>query len=198
MLRRLSELGMLAAIHPDLPEMNERLEQLAISALRTSPPAEWNLPEKSGGLLFHLLCAYLVWLLGLPQEKALAVANHLRLAVTAQEMLTGALRLERDLPALEGRPVSQVVKRMDETALPSIYTLHLTLAGNGLDNLLVKYATAWRHIWPFTSGEELQRLGLPPGPAYKEILSALRAAWLDGNIHSQAEENNLLGEMLRS
>jgi tRNA nucleotidyltransferase (CCA-adding enzyme) len=198
MLRRLSELGLLAAIHPDLPEMKEPLEALLALALFTHPAAEWNLPLKNAGLPLNLLCAYLVWLLELSLEKALSVANHLRLSAAAQEMLASALRLKSDLPGLEGLPISQVVKRLDEVPISAIYALHLTSDVTCLDDLLVKYARTWRHIWPVTNGEILNQRGLSPGPAYKSILNALRAAWLDGRINSPLEETTLLEELLIS
>ena len=48
-----------------------------------------------------------------------------------------------------------------------------------------------------TKGEDLQRLGLEPGPSYSKILRQLRSGWLDGSISSEAEEMQAL-ELLMS
>jgi hypothetical protein len=42
----------------------------------------------------------------------------------------------------------------------------------------------------------LKRLGLSPGPKYKDILRQLRYAWLDGEIISEKEEIDLLERLL--
>jgi len=42
----------------------------------------------------------------------------------------------------------------------------------------------------------LRQHGLPPGPLYKDILVQLRAAWLDVQIHTPAEEAELLDTIL--
>jgi hypothetical protein len=37
---------------------------------------------------------------------------------------------------------------------------------------------------------------LAAGPAYGQILSELRVAWLDGRIRSEAEEDRLLNQLI--
>jgi hypothetical protein len=39
---------------------------------------------------------------------------------------------------------------------------------------------------------------LQPGPHYRWILSALRAAWLDGEIHTIEEEKDLLDSLVQN
>jgi len=47
-------------------------------------------------------------------------------------------------------------------------------------------------VMPVADGRLLRRLGLPPGPAYRTILTALRAAWLDGQLETAEQERDLL------
>jgi hypothetical protein len=42
----------------------------------------------------------------------------------------------------------------------------------------------------------LKKRGLPPGPRYQQILSRLRDAWLDGEVHTAGEESRLLDELI--
>jgi tRNA nucleotidyltransferase (CCA-adding enzyme) len=51
-------------------------------------------------------------------------------------------------------------------------------------------------VRPFTTGKDLQALGLPPSPRYAAILSALKQAWLDGQVKSEVEEKVLLQKLL--
>ena len=47
-----------------------------------------------------------------------------------------------------------------------------------------------------TTGDDLKARGLAPGPRYGEILTKLRAAWLDGEVKNNNEEEELLNTLL--
>lgn len=49
---------------------------------------------------------------------------------------------------------------------------------------------------PLTTGYDLQALGIPPGPVYRQVLSRLRDAWLDGEVSTADQEQNLLHTLL--
>jgi hypothetical protein len=51
-------------------------------------------------------------------------------------------------------------------------------------------------VAPVTTGHDLRDRGLPASPRYKQILSILRDAWLDGKIHSVTDERALLDQLL--
>jgi tRNA nucleotidyltransferase (CCA-adding enzyme) len=45
------------------------------------------------------------------------------------------------------------------------------------------------------TGEDLKRMGIPPGPRYRDILTRLQNARLDGAVSNRAEEENLVSEI---
>jgi tRNA nucleotidyltransferase (CCA-adding enzyme) len=57
-----------------------------------------------------------------------------------------------------------------------------------VQEILTDYLVDWRHITSALNGHDLRDLGVPRGPIYREILNALRAARLDGAVHSREEE----------
>jgi len=59
------------------------------------------------------------------------------------------------------------------------------------------YLKTWQHTKPSATGKTLKKLGLQPGPIYSRILDRLQTAWLDGEIHSQIEEDTLLEQLVR-
>jgi len=65
-----------------------------------------------------------------------------------------------------------------------------------LRQILQTYQDEYRHVRPFTTGNDLRALGLPPSPRYNEILSTLKQAWLDGQVQSEEEEKDLLHRLL--
>ena len=70
----------------------------------------------------------------------------------------------------------------------SIYAVWLITNETALKDFLVK----WRHIKANITGDDLIARGIPTGPRYKEILTRLRAAWLDGEVKNEKEEKELL------
>jgi len=48
------------------------------------------------------------------------------------------------------------------------------------------------------TGDTIKERGVPPGPVYRRILSALRDGWLDGKIEIIAQEQAYLDELIRN
>jgi len=65
-----------------------------------------------------------------------------------------------------------------------------------LRQILQAYWDSYQHLRPFTTGKDLRAFGLPPSPRYETILEALKNAWLDQEIQSEAEEKILLKKLL--
>lgn len=203
MLYRLAELGLLQAIHPGLPELSPRLEAVLMAIFKEDIPSDWDLPEKTSHLPLRTALAYIAWLAGLPGEVAMMVANHIRLPGGLRDAVADACSLRPDIagidgraPSLAGLAPSLLVQRLDSVPLPALFALYLSCADDKGKELIRDYVVRLRKIWPFTNGSTLVERGLEPGPVYKHILSALRSAWLDGEITSQSQETALLDELL--
>jgi tRNA nucleotidyltransferase (CCA-adding enzyme) len=196
-LKRLEDLQLLTAIHPDLhwePHLAEPMHKVLKEPLE---PA-WDLPESWGGTPIRRALAYLVWFLPLPAEKSAGIAQRLRLPHHLREGLRIGANLIPDLKNLPDLTPSQVVARLDGVPLPVIYAFYQLHYGTEIATVLCTYATQWRHILPVTDGHTLRKMGLPPGPTYRRILWTLRAAWLDGQVHSADQERALLEQLLAS
>ena len=194
-LTRLAELKLLTAIHPSLP-WNECLRRLLDSGLDQPPPAEWGLLPDLSPVPRRLALGYLLWLARLAPSDVAAVAARLRFPVALRRNLEAASELRQDLPALKKARPSAVFTRLEDVPLLAIYAVYLGTSGKGreaLDNFVVR----WRHVRPKTTGRELKARGIPPGHIYQEILGCLRAAWLDGEVKSEAEEIAMLERLIK-
>jgi tRNA nucleotidyltransferase (CCA-adding enzyme) len=61
-----------------------------------------------------------------------------------------------------------------------------------------RYLTAWRHIRPDLTGDDLKRLGVPQGPQIGRLLARVLAAKLDGEAPTrEAEEALVRRDMLQ-
>ncbi|MBI3158716.1 MAG: CBS domain-containing protein [Chloroflexi bacterium] len=194
MLRRLAELDVLEAIHPALGFNAQTRKRLA-AARRAQPGPEWGLAGAFDHTPQALALASLAWLLPLESVQAASAAGRLRLPGWLTKALLAACRLRPELDDLAGKPPSVAAARLDEAPPLALYALRLAAAKEAR-KMLDAYAQKWRSVQPLTSGHDLRARGVPAGPRYRQILAALRAAWLDGEVSSEAEETALLERLL--
>ena len=197
MLARLQELELLAVIHPDLVWKDE-LEPILEATRNGKPDPAWKLPEKVGHTALPRALAYLVWLGSLHPDSGLAIATRLRLNGDIINALQGLFDTWLKLRELLAESPSQVVVRLESVPVVSLYALYLLYPTGEIRRLLQEYALHWKNIQPKTDGDALRILGIPPSPAYHQILNTLRGAWLDGKISTDQEEKALLQDLIKS
>lgn len=195
MMARLAELGILSAIHPALP-WDETLGHHLYLVDRIKPDPVWEIPDQYGKLSIRQVLGYLVWLGKLPDMTLRSIASRLRFKRELKELLLATSKLNRILPGLVDAPPSQVVQKLEKLPRTALFAVYLINPDEDLRDPLCRFVKEWAQVEPITTGDDLRELGLRPSPAYGEILSALRAAWLDGEIKSAEEEDALLKKLL--
>lgn len=156
------------------------------------PPAAWGDFRVADILSMRQSLGWLTWLLSLSEEQVLTVSERLAFPVLLTRALRAASALHTDLPSLVDARPSGWTFRLDGMPALAVYAVYLRTQTPALSDYLSK----WQFIHPRTSGDDLKVLGLPPGPRYQEILSRLRAAWLDGDVKSVGDEKKLLETLL--
>jgi tRNA nucleotidyltransferase (CCA-adding enzyme) len=96
------------------------------------------------------------------------------------------------VPGWDHARPSEWTEALDAFTLLAVYAVYLLTSHPALKDYLV----TWRYIRPTITGDDLNARGLTPGPEFKRILSRLRVAWLDGEVHNVAEETRLLESLL--
>jgi tRNA nucleotidyltransferase (CCA-adding enzyme) len=61
------------------------------------------------------------------------------------------------------------------------------LAGTGARRLVAEHLGRWREMPPLLDGDDLQALGLAPGPRFGQLLAGLRVAQVAGRVRTRAE-----------
>jgi tRNA nucleotidyltransferase (CCA-adding enzyme) len=133
----------------------------------------------------------------LPESEIKLISRRLRFPSVLSELCMRTAFLRRGLPGLVGSEPSRWVDYLDEFPEQALYVAYLT-SGNKERHYLLKYMTDWKDVKPYTNGHDLKACGLPPGPAYQNLLRRLREAWLNGEINSRQEELNLLERLMDS
>ena len=191
-LRRLDELQILPHIDAALV-----LSPAQLALLTGVTDARIGLAETHPEVIGRAWPLYLATLLyGMEADPIRRIGTRLALAPRAiQELLAGMaaveaacqrLRLEVDL-----RP-SAVVAALRTLPL-ELLPLLLALSPRGdVRQLIRSYLTAWRHVRPGLTGDDLKRLGVPQGPQIGRLLTCVLAAKLDGEAPTLEAEESLV------
>ena len=181
MLKRLDELDLLACIHPVLGDFGR-------SNLATV--------KSDDAVLQNRNSRWLLWLMHLTDQEIEFLNDRLHFTAELLKMLRSAALLETNLPALSGLKPSQVVELLEGYSIKALEVFSIALQDEGQKSILNNYLSDWWGIKPKTTGHDLKKRGIPPGPKYTEILRRLRAAWLDGEVKTEEEEKSLLDSIL--
>lgn len=162
------------------------------------------------------------WLDQFPQLRALALDGIMRRAVAwgllawpldaAQRQ---ALRKRYNLPTAERKVVHNLPLALPPTLsqaglaavtlddvlrgydAPTLRTLQLVAPPAAAANIH-HYIDTIRPLPPLLTGADLQALGVPPGPRYKQILDQVRRAQLAGTITTGADAHMWVTEQIRT
>ena len=181
MLKRLDELDLLSVIHPMLGNFN----QSNLATVKLNDPVLQNRNSR-----------WLLWLMHLTEQEIELINERLHFTAELLKMLRSAALLETNLPALMGLKPSQVVELLEGYSIKVIEVFSSALPEAEQKEILNKYLSEWWGIKPKTTGHDLKKRGIPPGPKYSEILRRLRAAWLDREVQTEEEEKKLLDTIL--
>ncbi len=180
MILRAGDLNLFKWIHPELPLFNQNYSDLLEMDSSLDIPVD------------RAAVGYMFWMINLPQDPILSIGRRLDFSTDLTHSVWAAAQLKKSLPFLVDSKPSTWTYAVEKLPLLSIYVVYLVTG----ERALLDYISLWRHVKPHTTGNDLKALGLPPGPRYTEILDSLRAAWLDGEVENNKEEEELLKTLL--
>jgi tRNA nucleotidyltransferase (CCA-adding enzyme) len=180
MILRAGELKLFEMIHPGLPTFDPTYSDfldmdpiLDIPASRTA-------------------MGYMLWFMDLMEAGIMSIAERLNFSSDLTHSVWAVSQLKKSLPFLVNSKPSVWNYALEKLPELSIYVVYLV----SRENALLDYLSIWRHVKPHTTGNDLKARGLPSGPRFGEVLSQLRAAWLDGEIKNAEEEKEFLNKIL--
>ena len=179
-LLRLADLGALRTLHPSLQfdrELAAAFGRLREIAPRGVPAAYWPL------VTWHVARSATE-----PVIARLALTRHQTDSVRALSAL-------RDRTPLAGARPSETASLF--AAQPAAAVWALAAAGSGAEREQAHtYMARYRSVHPLLRGDDLLTLGVPPGKLVGEVLARLRAAKLDGEVRTRADEERLVRNSL--
>jgi len=187
-IRRLSDLGVLAGVHAKLaglPAVFGLLERVrrVLEQRRSLPLLQSRAP--SGAYLLGMLY-------GLHPKSVASVVRRLdpppQMTAKLAADLIACRRTARRLARAVDLRQSRIARLLDPLSPEARILILAALVRGSKWTAVSEYLTnSWR-IVPALRGEDLRRLGFRPGPIYRKILAALRSARLDGQLHTRRDE----------
>ncbi len=180
MILRAGEFGLFKMIHPSLslfnPDYSDFLEM----------DSTLDIPSSKAEI------GYMLWLMDSSEDEILSIGQRLDFTSDLTYSIWAVSQLKKSLPFLVGSTPSVWTYALEKLPLLSIYMVYLV----SREDALLDFLSIWRHVKPHTTGNDLKSHGLQPGPRFGEILSQLRAAWLDGQVTNEIQEKELLAKLL--
>ena len=181
MLKRLDELDLLSIIHPMLSNFNRTKLATVIS---------------EDPVLHNRNSRWILWLMHLKAQDIEFLNERLHFPADLLKTLHSAALLNANRTAVLGLKPSEVVEFLESYSIKALEVLSMAVEDAEIKSILIRYLVEWWHVKPKTTGHDLKKRDIPPGPKYTEILRRLRAAWLDGEVKTEAEEKALLNNLL--
>jgi tRNA nucleotidyltransferase (CCA-adding enzyme) len=205
-LDRLARLGALAHLHPHIrftrdtaqlfARLRARLRATLPAAgepsgrLRVETPAEEGEAENAPELL---LCYLALLTSSMNASEMASFAEHLRLSHHDARLLHEVVRLRESLSPLSARAMlpSSIYHLLEPFSREARFVLSVLTEAEVVLRRLDLYERQLAHVAPRIDGHFLRALGVPPGPVYGEILTRVQDALLDGQVHTEEEEQAL-------
>lgn len=128
-----------------------------------------------------------------PTARRLAVAAQMPFRRQIKKILAFPGNVSRIVIALNAdqMPPSRVLELLEGVPPEWIVVLHARSQMRARRRI-EQFVSDWRLIPPPLTGDDLRRMGVPPGPAYPKILQKLHAAKINGRLHGPEDVKRIV------
>jgi tRNA nucleotidyltransferase (CCA-adding enzyme) len=189
---RLARLDVLSQLHPALTSRVDYSKSFD-EARRTT---DWYDLLYTGQPCERWLCYFLVFTAVLDRAGVKALSERLQLIPRYDDMLIqqrstalGILKRLEGRPKGRRKPKSSSLYRWFRPLSTEILLFMMAITSKDLVRQWIShYITHLRDVQPLLSGHDLERLGIKPGPVFRDILDELLYSRLDGRVVSIDDE----------
>ena len=181
-LRRAEELGVLSKLSPTLKGrgwLTEKFKQARQLSFPNPPPV---------GLYLAIL------IYPLTNEETEPLISLLRLPKSLAQTLHDTISLKAKLPSLADPELSpsSIYRLLHDYSPQAVTANSLACEPPVAHQHIQLFLTKLRYVRTALTGDDLQRMGIAPGPRMKEILQRLHEARLDGKVTTKKGEMEMV------
>lgn len=193
-LKRLSDFGLLRVINPNLV-LTEDLEATLRSMYET---LSWFnllfLEEKPDSGILYLMAL----LSALKDDDIKAVMDRLSPSPRIKDLIIKGIMNARDtVRRLPLRDPIETYKLLSCLKLETILFSMALSKDRRKQEVISRYLTELRNVKTILKGNDLKKMGIPPGPVYTKILQELLDARLRGGVKSREDEEEFVKSALQ-
>jgi len=186
---RLNDFKLLQVIHPSI-----RLDKRLIRQLNSVKEVlSWYDLLFLGESYMRWAVYFLVLISHVNRAEAGQICRRFELSPRLRKMLIEEReQAERSLNGIGAGPVANATlyRRLDGFKTELILYMMAVTGQQAAKKAISLYFTSLRHVTTTLAGEDLIRLGLKPGPIFKEVLQAVLDAKLNGQVKTPEDEIN--------
>ena len=197
MLDRMKQLGLIEHIHPHF-KWTQKLSLELCKFLVDDFPIEWEICSDDKKNTFRIYGAYIILFARSERSELKKLVDRLKFKNHLRQMLFNANELWRNVKTFKKLSPSQITNNLEKFPQLVVFCVYYLTDDEEIRQLLYKYALKWRFVHPQSNGNVLKKMGLTPGPQYREILTNLKNAWLDGKIDSEEQEKIFLQHLIEN
>jgi len=193
-LKRLSDFGLLKVINPNLV-FTEDLEATLKSMYET---LSWFnllfLEEKPDSGVLYLMAL----LSGLKDDDIRNVMDRLSPSPRIKELIIKGIANARDtVRRLPLRDPVETYKLLSCLKLETVLFAMALSKDRRKQEVISRYLTELRNVKTILKGNDLKKMGIPPGPVYTKVLQELLDARLKGGVKSREDEEEFVKSALQ-
>ncbi len=193
-LTRFADIGVMSHISLGL----EWSEKASVCIKRAKKLLQKPLWQRALGNTSSIFVYFALWMLTLPRTVRMNAMTRLMVRKATRQDVTACVDALAAIKALPINPrPSEVEKSLRPFPSHVLLVVRIALRENLRAKWIVQYCKEWRWVKTAVDGHYLRQIGLKPGPHFAVILDQLRAACLDGEISTAAEEHALLAKLVK-
>jgi len=188
-LKRLSDFGLLRVINANLV-FTEDLEATLRSMYET---LSWFnllfLEEKPDSGILYLMAL----LSGLKDDDIRTVMDRLSPSPRVKDLVIKGIMNARDtVKRLPLRDPAETYKLLSHLKLETVLFSMALSKDRRKQEAISRYLTELRNVKTIIKGDDLKKMGIPPGPVYTKVLQELLDARLRGSVKSREDEEEFV------
>jgi len=197
LLNRMEELGLLAAIVAGLHWHTDYSDELQAVFAAANDPA-WQLSATIGNLALKQMLGYGVWFHALDEGLLRTVLKRLTFSIHQSAQFLLLNQVCRCAEVLKNAKNSQWAQELDGLSNEMLLVLDCLWREKfpAAHEKILACRDQWKAMKPFHTGNDLQSLGIAPGPVYASLLRYLREARIDNAAATVEQERELLLQWL--
>jgi tRNA nucleotidyltransferase (CCA-adding enzyme) len=182
---RITDLGIAGQIHGAL-NWNEKIEEEFVRFREADPGDYWDeIPDldaefaEAEGLLW-------IWLSSFSAEVVRELGDRLLLPNKTLRCIESLAEIREKLPGSSLKSPSEITFFLEKQPREAVYCYSL-FCSDDEQELIGKFISVWQRIHPVTTGDDLLKMGIRPGPQMRQLLTLLRAECIDAGVQPSEE-----------